>query len=53
MSLLETENLVDAWDDLDAFEGPGYRRIEIEMWDESGASLGTAWIYQALNPDPI
>ena len=53
VSLLETENLVDAWDDLDAFEGPGYRRIEIEMWDESGASLGTAWIYQALNPDPI
>ena len=51
--LLETENLVDAWPDLDAFEGPGYRRIAVPMWDVAGTPLGDAWIYEALNPDPI
>ena len=51
--VFESSDLPDHWERLDRFEGPGYRRIEIEMWDESSASLGTAWIYQALNPDPI
>ena len=50
--LLETEALVGAWDDLDAFEGPGYRRIAVAVWDLSGAPLGNGWIYEALNPDP-
>lgn len=49
--LLESELLAGAWDELDAFEGPGYQRIAIAMWDLSNAPLGDGWIYQALHPD--
>ena len=48
--LLESEHLAEAWPELDEFEGPGYRRIAIPMWDPTGAPLGDGWIYQALNP---
>ena len=50
--LLESASLADAWPRLDEFEGPGYRRVAVEMWDPAGATLGHGWIYQALNPDP-
>ncbi len=49
--LLETEALATAWPDLDEFEGPGYRRVAVPMWDPSGSPLGEGWIYQALDPD--
>ncbi len=49
--LLEAVTLVDAWPDIDAFEGPGYRRVSIEVTDPTGTALGPAWIYQVLHPD--
>lgn len=49
--LLESDRLPEAWPDLDAFEGPGYRRIAVPMWDTAGTALGNGWIYQALHPD--
>ena len=46
---LVTDELIDHWDRLDAFEGPGYRRVEIEVFDRSGATgLGRAFVYETL-----
>ena len=49
--LLESAQLATAWADLDAFEGPGYQRIAVPMWDVDDTPLGDGWIYQALDPD--
>ena len=31
---------------IDDFEGPGYRRVEVEVTYDDG-STGTAWLYEA------
>ena len=49
--LLEASALVDSWPDIDAFEGPGYERVPIDVTDLDGRTLAPAWIYQALHPD--
>ena len=37
------------WERLDDFEGPGYRRREVDVFDRFGAgSLGQAFIYETL-----
>jgi gamma-glutamylcyclotransferase (GGCT)/AIG2-like uncharacterized protein YtfP len=49
--VLVADELPDHWDRLDAFEGPGYRRIEIDVLDRAGArTIGRACVYQTL-PD--
>jgi gamma-glutamylcyclotransferase (GGCT)/AIG2-like uncharacterized protein YtfP len=41
--------LGEHWGRLDDFEGPGYRRREVEVFDRLGAgSLGQAFIYETL-----
>ena len=48
--LLESPDLPDMWAELDAFEGPGYRRIPVmPTLAASGESLPEAYVYEALN----
>lgn len=42
--VLESDALGAAWADLDAFEGPGYERVLVEVALEDGSTL-EAWIY--------
>lgn len=49
--LLESARLVEAWPELDAFEGPGYRREAVAVTRRDGRPWGEAWIYHALRPD--
>ncbi len=47
--MLESPELASVWDRLDAFEGPGYRRVAVPVLDpQSGAQLGRASVYEAL-----
>ncbi len=46
---LVADDLADHWDRLDAFEGPGYRRIEIEVFGPGGhQAAGRAFVYETL-----
>ncbi len=46
---LVADELAGHWDRLDGFEGPGYRRVEIEVFDPAGSrALGRAFVYQTL-----
>lgn len=38
------------WNRLDAFEGPGYRRVRTEVETPDGPTV--AWIYECLQPPP-
>jgi gamma-glutamylcyclotransferase (GGCT)/AIG2-like uncharacterized protein YtfP len=47
--ILVADELAGHWERLDAFEGPGYRRREIEVFDRSGsAGIGRAFVYETL-----
>lgn len=47
--VLRSDRLDRHWRDLDRFEGPGYRRIPIEVVTRDGATvLGQATIFEAL-----
>ena len=47
--VLVSDMLDRHWDRLDNFEGPGYRRREIDVFEPSGTgSLGRAFIYETL-----
>jgi gamma-glutamylcyclotransferase (GGCT)/AIG2-like uncharacterized protein YtfP len=49
--ILSSPHLTEQWDRLDRFEGPGYRRVVVEVFAPDGSSrLGRACIYEAL-PD--
>jgi gamma-glutamylcyclotransferase (GGCT)/AIG2-like uncharacterized protein YtfP len=49
--ILVADELAAHWDRLDAFEGPGYRRREIDVFDPTGVErLGRAFVYETL-PD--
>lgn len=48
-ALLESTDLPDMWAELDAFEGPGYRRIKIRpTLVDTGETLPEAYVYEAL-----
>ena len=38
------------WQRIDEFEGPGYRRIEIDVFDPNDrvTIIGRAWVYENL-----
>lgn len=42
--VLTSPSLIDDWDRLDDFEGPGYRRATVRV--ETDAGPITAWIYE-------
>ena len=44
--MLESDELEKHLRRLDDFEGPGYRRIEVDVLLEDGTET-TAWIYEA------
>lgn len=49
--VLVADDLSAHWARLDAFEGPGYRRREIEVFDRTavgGPPLGRAFVYETL-----
>lgn len=46
--LLESPLLGSAWDRLDAFEGPGYRRVQVAVEAVDGTELAPAYVYEAL-----
>ncbi len=49
VSVLVSEKWDRNWDRVDRFEGPGYRRIVVEVFDPaSGESLGKAQVYECL-----
>ena len=49
--ILVADELAEHWGRLDAFEGPGYRRIEIDVFDPAGNDhLGRAFVYETLAP---
>ena len=48
VDLLTSPDLAAAWDRLDAFEGPGYRRVAAQVETATGPS--TAWIYVLAAP---
>ncbi len=56
VAILVSAELVDHWDRLDEFEGPGYRRIEIEA--RTDPASGAPWprcrgfIYESIDDDP-
>jgi len=45
VQLFESPELPGHWKRLDAFEGPGYRRVAVEVETAEGAV--TAWLYAA------
>lgn len=46
--LLESPLLGSTWDRLDAFEGPGYRRVPVAVEAVDGTLLAPAYVYEAL-----
>ena len=50
--LFESADLPDHWAELDAFEGPGYRRVAIAVSDTEGRPLASAQVYEALHMRP-
>jgi gamma-glutamylcyclotransferase (GGCT)/AIG2-like uncharacterized protein YtfP len=46
--VFESRALVDHWQRLDAFEGPGYRRVTVDVSTDEGVL--TASIYVLLDP---
>lgn len=49
--VLLADDLPDHWARLDAFEGPGYRRVEIDVFDRAdpdGQPVGRAYVYETL-----
>lgn len=47
--VLASDELAAHWDRLDEFEGPGYERRVIEVFDRSGrTSLGYGYVYETL-----
>lgn len=47
VDVLVSADLPKHWNRLDHFEGPGYRRISIDVWAD-GLVVATANIYEAL-----
>lgn len=50
--LFASADLPDHWSRLDAFEGPGYRRVTVEIHTPAGAPLPPAQVYEALHMRP-
>ncbi len=48
--VLTSPELTRCWDRLDAFEGPGYRRVRTTVATDDGPVA--AWIYECLQPPP-
>ena len=49
--VLLSDDLSIHWERLDAFEGPGYRRVEIDVFDRAepaGPPVGRAFVYETL-----
>lgn len=47
--VLASDEMSAHWDRLDHFEGPGYQRIEIEVFDRTGTEVvGRACVYETL-----
>ena len=46
MHVLESDELEQHLHRIDDFEGPGYRRVEVEVTYDDGSN-GTAWLYEA------
>ncbi len=47
--VLVADELSRHWRRLDEFEGPGYRRVEIDVFDRAGSGpLGRAFVYETL-----
>jgi gamma-glutamylcyclotransferase (GGCT)/AIG2-like uncharacterized protein YtfP len=47
-AVLVSEQLDLFWPRLDDFEGPGYRRVPVTVWDRPGVrDLGHAFVYEA------
>jgi gamma-glutamylcyclotransferase (GGCT)/AIG2-like uncharacterized protein YtfP len=53
MWLLVSDALPDSWAELDAFEGPTYRRVPINVYDSDGAPLTDAYVYESLAMEPM
>lgn len=49
VEVLASDDLPDWWERLDDFEGPGYRRVVVEVTTDDG--LLTASIYELAPPD--
>jgi len=49
--VLESSALPGAWGRLDAFEGAGYRRVVVPVWDSDGF-LALANVYEAVEDPP-
>lgn len=39
VDVLESAGLVDAWDTIDSFEGPGYRRVAVTVTLDDGVAV--------------
>ena len=48
VQLFESPDLPAHWERLDAFEGPGYRRVAVEV--ETAEGTVQAWLYAAAEP---
>lgn len=47
--ILVADDLSEHWDRLDAFEGPGYTRVAIDVFDRPGVErVGRAFVYETL-----
>ena len=50
--VLVSDRLADHWERLDDFEGPGYRRVVIDVLGRGEADgpepIGRAWVYECL-----
>ncbi len=51
--LLHSEALSASWADLDAFEGPTYQRVAIDVFDTDGVRLTDAYVYASLAMEPM
>lgn len=49
VAVLTSETLDRHWDELDEFEGPGYRRVRTPVDLDDGSTV-TAWVYE-VDPD--
>lgn len=49
VKVMVSDNLESHWRRLDDFEGPGYRRVSVEVFsDVNGEPLGQAYVFEAL-----
>ena len=50
--VLSSPALADAWPRLDAFEGPGYRRVVVDVEHDDGSTV-TAQVYVLADPPDV